>query len=246
MNFVYEKYLKPTGSKVYLSVVPDKNYFIAEKGGYLYMDYESLFRDLREQTGFAEYIDITGQLGITDYYKTDTHWRQEKISSVANYIAAAMGVTINPTYTQVDVGVPFYGVYYGQSALPLSAEKIYYLTNETLKNCKVFDYESNAYMDMYDMEKANGKDPYELFLGGSKSLITIENPSAATDKELIVFRDSFGSSLSPLLVEGYAKVTVVDIRYISPVLLGNFIEFHGQDVLFIYSSLVLNNSSTIK
>ena len=82
MNFVYEKYLKPTGSKVYLSVVPDKNYFIAEKGGYLYMDYESLFRDLREQTGFAEYIDITGQLGITDYYKTDTHWRQEKISSV--------------------------------------------------------------------------------------------------------------------------------------------------------------------
>lgn len=85
-----------------------------------------------------------------------------------------MGTTINPTYTQVDVGVPFYGVYYGQSALPLSAEKIYYLTNETLKNCKVFDYESNAYMDMYDMEKANGKDPYELFLGGSKSLITIE------------------------------------------------------------------------
>ena len=77
-------------------------------------------------------------------------------------------------------------------------------------------------------------------------VITIENPSAATDKELIVFRDSFGSSLSPLLVEGYAKVTVVDIRYISPVLLGNFIEFHGQDVLFIYSSLVLNNSSTIK
>ena len=151
MNFVYEKYLKPTGSKVYLSVVPDKNYFIAEKGGYLYMDYESLFRDLLDQTDFAEYIDITGQLGITDYYKTDTHWRQEKISSVANYIAAAMGTTINPTYTQVDVGVPFYGVYYGQSALPLSAEKIYYLTNETLKNCKVFDYESNAYMDMYDM-----------------------------------------------------------------------------------------------
>ena len=101
-------------------------------------------------------------------------------------------------------------------------------------------------MDMYDLEKANDKDPYELFLGGSKSLIAIENPSAATDKELIVVRDSFGSSLSPLLVEGYAKVTVVDIRYISPVLLGNFIEFHGQDVLFIYSSLVLNNSSTIK
>ena len=35
-------------------------------------------------------------------------------------------------------------------------------------------------------------DMYEIFLGGSKSLISIENPNAKTDRELVMFRDSFG------------------------------------------------------
>ena len=96
------------------------------------------------------------------------------------------------------------------------------------------------------MEKAYGKDPYEMFLSGSLSLITIENPNATTDKELVIFRDSFGSSIAPLLVEGYAKITLVDIRYITSDLVGRFIDFENQDVLFLYSTLVLNNSVTLK
>ena len=85
-----------------------------------------------------------------------------------------------------------------------------------------------------------------MFLSGARSLLTIENPNAKTDKELIVFRDSFGSSMVPLLVQDYKTVTLVDIRYMNPAMLGRFVDFHGQDVLFLYSTLVLNNSSTIK
>ena len=64
--------------------------------------------------------------------------------------------------------------------------------------------------------------------------------------ELIVFRDSFGSSLAPLLVQGYARVTLVDIRYLQPELLGQLLDFHGQDVLLLYSTLVLNSAGAIK
>ena len=64
--------------------------------------------------------------------------------------------------------------------------------------------------------------------------------------ELIVFRDSFGSSLIPLLAEEYEKITLVDIRYISSSLLGEFISFDGQQVLFLYSSLLLNSSMGMK
>ena len=85
-----------------------------------------------------------------------------------------------------------------------------------------------------------------MFLGGSKSLITIENPDALSDKELIIFRDSFGSSLTPLLIESYSKITVIDIRYIMSSNLGMFVDFDNQDVLFMYSLPVLNNSSTLK
>ena len=74
----------------------------------------------------------------------------------------------------------------------------------------------------------------------------VENPNAGTDRELVIFRDSFASSIVPLLLEDYAAVTLVDIRYIQADMLSRFpINWEG-DVLFLYSTLVLNNSSTIK
>ena len=67
-----------------------------------------------------------------------------------------------------------------------------------------------------------------------------------TEKELILFRDSFGSSIAPLLVEGYSKITIVDIRYVQSEYLGNFIKFEDQDVLFLYSTMLLNNSLALR
>lgn len=245
-RFVYDEYLKESGSKVYLSVIPDKNYFSARTGGYLSIDYDAFIEKLRSNVEYAEYIDITGLLELDDYYRTDTHWRQEKIPDVAQYLAGQMGTELSEEYTKEHAEAPFYGVYYGQSALPLPADELYYLDNSMLENCKVYDYETSSFIPVYDLEKTLGNDPYEMFLSGPKSLITIENPDAVTDKELIVFRDSFGSSIAPLLAEGYAKITLVDIRYMSPSMLGNFIRFDGQDVLILYSTSVLNNSVTIK
>ena len=85
-----------------------------------------------------------------------------------------------------------------------------------------------------------------MFLSGSEPLITIENEHATTDKELIMFRDSFGSSIAPLFIEAYKKITLVDIRYIQSDFLENFIKFDNQDVLFIYSTTLLNNSKAFK
>lgn len=86
-----------------------------------------------------------------------------------------------------------------------------------------------------------------MFLSGSVSLLRIENPQNTSGRRLVIFRDSFGSSIAPLLVEGYSSVTLVDIRYprLQPAG-GGFVDFTGCDVLFLYSAGVLNNSSTLK
>lgn len=243
---VYDQYMADKGSKVYFSVIPDKNYFMAEENGYPSIDYEELISGMRDRMEFAEYIDITQLLELSDYYCTDTHWRQEKITDVAQQLAAAMGVSLSARYTVNQADSPFYGVYCGQSALPLPPDTLYYLDNAVLRGCSVYDFETDAYIPVYDLEKIDGNDMYEIFLSGSKSLLVIENPNADTDRELIIFRDSFGSSIAPLLAEGYARITLADIRYISPGMLGRFIEFTDQDVLFLYSTSVLNNSITIK
>lgn len=248
LNFVYETYLKETGSKVYASVIPDKGYYLAEKNGYPAMDYEKMFSAVQENLPFATYVDITDCLNYTDYYFTDTHWRQEKLLPVAQKLSQAMGLTAPQAedFTPVTLDRPFYGVYYGQAALAMKPEEMVILESDLLKDCQVYDFETQTYRAVYDLEKLSGKDPYDVFLSGAKSLMRIENPNAKTDKELLIFRDSFGSSVAPLLVQDYKTVTLVDIRYLDSRMLGNFLEFNGQDVLFLYSTLVLNSGSTIK
>lgn len=245
-QFVYDTYLREGGSKVYLGVIPDKNAFLAEEYGYPALDYGALVDRLRQQAPFAQVLDLMPLLEQGDYYRTDTHWRQEQIGDVASFLVEQMGGDLEAAYQTCQASASFYGVYAGQLALPLPPEPLNYLTNPVIDALQVYDYETQAQIPVYDLERAEGQDPYEMFLGGSKSLLTIENPNASTERELILVRDSFGSSLAPLLAQAYAKVTVVDIRYLSPELLGNFLTVQGQDVLFLYSSSVLNHSITIK
>ena len=244
-QFIYEQYLKESGSNIYMTVIPDKGYYLAEENGYPAMDYEKLFADVKAATPWAQTVDITGDLTISDYYRTDTHWRQEKLLKAAGRIADAMGVTVG-AFTPTLATQAFYGVYYGQAALPMEPDELYLMGNDILADCRVYNHETGEYGSIYDQKKLSGTDPYEVYLSGSQALLTIENPKATTQRELIIFRDSFASALAPLLVQDYKTVTLVDTRYISPSLLGEHLTFRGQDVLFAYSTLILNNSATLK
>ena len=243
---VYDMYLKDSGCDVYLSIIPDKNYFYADSSGHLSMDYEKLVSKLTVANPQMTYVDIFPKLSGKDYYRTDTHWRQENLADVAETLLVSMNNKVEAEYKVVQVSGDFYGVYYGQAALSVKPDKIKYLTNEVISGLKVYDYENDKEIPVYDLRQMDEDDPYELYVGGPISLVSIENPNAQTDDELIVFRDSFGSSIAPLLAQGYSKVTLVDIRYIQPGVLKHYIEFEGQDVLFLYSTMVLNNSETLK
>ncbi|MBQ8504471.1 MAG: hypothetical protein IJ491_09395 [Clostridia bacterium] len=242
---LYDTYLAATDCKVYYSVIPDKNYFLAEKNGYPAFDYAELFGMVDKNLRFMTKIDISELIEIEDYYTTDTHWKQESITDVAHKIRTAMGMKSDASYEEKSVG-EFYGVYYGQSALPLEADEIKYLTNEELELCTVFNAETQKNTRVYDMEKLQSMDLYDVFLSGAVSFMEISNPTAKTGRELVIFRDSFGSSLAPLLLSGYEKVTLIDTRYIMPELVGEYITFKNQDVLFIYSTLLINSSGALK
>lgn len=264
---LYNSYMKGTDVNLFFSIVPDKNYYLAKDNGYLYMDYDAFFDKMQDLTPYMDFIDLREQLRLEDYYYTDTHWKQENLLPVANKLVSAMNklqrkVTsvqdsadlqvLNWQYEKKLATEKFNGVYVGQSALQVKPDTLQYLTNEKLEACTVTSYSTGKpkEISMYALDKVDGKDPYEMFLNGTEALITIENPNAETnaltDKELVVFRDSFGSSLIPLLVENYKKITVIDIRYMDSSVIGNFVDFTNQDVLFLYSTLVLNASSTLR
>ncbi len=243
-NHIYEKYLQE--SKVFLSIIPDKNVFLAKEAGVLCFDSEKLVEDMKKAMPYAKYIDIFPTLSIDDYYKTDSHWKQEKIEDTAEVLADGLGTKLKGERTVVSSTVPFYGVYYGQAALRLEADNINYLISPTIEKMTAFDGQNSKDIPIYDTERINGKDPYETFLSGPLSLVTVENPDADTDKELVIFRDSFTSVIAPLLAEGYSKVTLVDIRYMNLDYACSLVDFENRDVLFLYSTAILNNSETIK
>jgi len=237
-------YLSGKNCNAYYSMIPDKNYFSGDE--YLRMDYEKMFSILEENLQEMTYIDIVGLLELEDYYNTDPHWKQECLIDVAEKIGQEMGAMIETSYQVQTLDAPFYGSYYGQAALPLEPDKLQYLTNAHLNRCTVYNFENQKETKIYDMEKANGLDPYELFLSGSISLLEIQNPDAKTGKKLVIFRDSFGSAVAPLLIKEYETITLIDIRYISSSYAAQLVDFENADVLFLYSTSVLNNSETLR
>ena len=247
-NWIYENFLANTDSRIIFSIVPDKGYYLAEQNGYPTMDYDSMFTAMQNGLSWADHVDLTDCLTFQDYYRTDTHWRQEALLPAAEKLCQALDVSAPEAgdYIQTALDTPFYGVYYGQAALPLEPETVYTMESDLLNTCIVTNFETGKRTSIYDRSKLTSPDLYDIYLSGATALLTIENPMASTDRELIVFRDSFGSSMIPLLLQDYKTVTVVDIRYISSLLLPQHISFQGQDILFLYSTLVLNNSSTLK
>lgn len=237
INDVYHQYLK--NMNVYYAIIPDKNYYL-ENDDHLTFDYNELKQIMENKLEGFNYIDIWNDLELEDYYKTDIHWKHEKLQEVVNTIQTGMNLEKEEIkYTVVDKG-NFYGTYYGQIPTKVLPDRIYVLENDTLNNCTTYNYETKQTGKVYDEKQS--RDKYDIYVSGATSIITIENKNAETDKELLLFRDSFGSSIAPLLIESYSKITLIDLRYISSNLLGKFIQFNNQDVLFLYSTVVLNQN----
>lgn len=247
LNEIHEKYLR--GHEVYYCIIPDKNLAAAPIAGRPAFDYKRMI-EIMENTISASYkrIDIEGLLEPGDYYNTDPHWRQEKVIDVCDRLLAEMKNTARAsgsTYKE-NVIYPFYGSHFSQAWIGLEPDTLIYLTNEVIENASVSGYEIAYNSPVYNLKELN-ENLYDVFLYGSKPLITVERNENGPAKELILFRDSFASSIAPLLLAGYSKITLVDLRYMTTELLGEYIDFgRGQDVCFLYSTLVVNNSYMLK
>ena len=242
INYIKNTYLN-NNSNIYYTIIPDKNYFINK--GNLKLDYNKLQDMMKNNLSNLNYINIFDKLTIDNYYKTDTHWKQEDLFNVANTIANQMNFDITNNNV-VNTITTFKGSYAGRLSVTKDIDTIKTISNPSIDNSSVYNYETKKYTDIYDYTKINSLDKYDIYLSGAVPIIDIINNNTSSDKELIVFRDSYGSSLIPLLIEGYKKITVIDIRYISSKILNKYIDFNDQDVLFMYSILTINNSFSIR
>ena len=246
LNSLISRYM--SDSQVYYSVIPDKNFFLAAANGFPSMDYDRLLELLNQGLDKRfEYIDIFHTLDEESYYRTDLHWRQEKIFPAAEALARAMDVGILPpeAYTTHDLK-GFEGAFLGQSALGAETDDLVYMTAPLLDHAKAYSVELGAEIPVYSPEKIHGADGYDVFLSGAQAIVTIDFPDLNSDRRLVLFRDSFGSAIAPLFAGEYSQITLVDLRYVSSEILGEYVDFENADVLFLYGSSLVNSGGLLR
>ena len=257
LSHILDTYFKDGKGDKFVSIIPDKNYYFSKDYGYASPDYDKLVADVREALKGTEYIDLFDSLELEDYYKTDTHWNQPEILGALYALAEGLGVRdyLSGEYEKVTIDGDFYGVYHGQSALNPKPDKITYLTNESIAGTKLYNYGTKLEeVPIYNLDLFDGEDGYNVFLSGAAGnpVMRIVNNKCENKDTLIVFRDSYGSSILPLLSEAYKTIYVIDIRSIDYNITDSWNGlyevipervFDESDVLFLYSTLVFNSNA---
>ena len=163
------------------------------------------------------------------YFKTDHHWTTNGAYVGASLYLQAHGITPVPQerYDVQTKSTSFFGTLYSKVAgLPgARPEKIDLPMNlpqgisiET-SGAPADALSTNGTHEMpqlsgiYDLSKLEVKDQYAVYFGGNYGSLTITNPDAQTDRHLLILKDSYANSMVPYLIDGYAQITMIDLRY---------------------------------
>ncbi len=237
---------------IFVCPIPDKGAYLTQARWFPVFDDQALENLLQTHlTDRATLVSIQGQLDAFSYYKTDLHWRQEALAGVVDRLQDYLGFDGPDTPFDQTLYQPFRGAYAGQFALPLPAEDLFVLSHEQIRQTRAqtYDPRTGNWQDLplYDADLFNSLDPYSLFLGGPQALVRLDNPQAPDERTLVVFRDSFASSLAPLLSAGYRTIFLVDLRYMDSTSAANLLDVDkNTQVLFLYGSLVFNDDTLLK
>ena len=249
MNNVYTKYLK--NNNVAFTIIPDKTYYLENK---IDVDFKNLENEVKNNLESSiKYFSISEKLSLNDYYRTDMHWKQENLAKAVFGDGGKKQLNNLKSkiveYNKLSLE-EFYGTYSKKIENTVTPDELLYLTNTEIENSIVYNVESEQNQPVYNLEKAKETgNKYDVFLSGASAIEKITNSKSNTGKKLIMFRDSFGSSLAPLLIPYYDEILLIDLRYVNYTILENYIDFteyEKQDVLFIYSSRVINSAGILR
>ncbi len=244
-NDIYHAHFLDGKGRHLFALIPDKIEYMDPDKNYPHVCVDQIAELL--DASLPERLNILSlkqALSLDRYYRTDPHWNQTFLLPVADHLLRELGNSTRAsdlTFETRSLGL-FLGTYGGQAALPIKADELQYLDCDEICHATVYDWMSEEMTDVYQLDKREAMDPYDIFLGGARPLLKVTNEKAKNDRKLVVFRDSFGSSLVPLFIPAYSEILVVDLRYVRADLIKDELTtYQNADVLFLYSTTVLNS-----
>jgi len=194
-------------------IIPDKSYVDdMEEILYMLFEYELM------------------EMSIEDYYKTDLHLTHSASMKLANEI-----IQRENTYELEKVSDDFNG-YYSNRAMYFPLKDDIYVR----KSHNLIAYSMGEEIEIYQKDYLEEHDKYNVFFGGSKPVIEVYNDLG--EGELILFTDSYGLSVAPFIAEDYAKVTIIDLRFIDIFSVSDYINDQSE-IIYLYGYKTINDSS---
>ncbi len=244
INTIQENYLGKTPT--YYGIIPDKSNYAPEDFT-ARLDHDDMMKTLSPLVNESiTEIALEDALDLDDYYKTDRHWRQEKLETVMSNLGNAMGFAPNWSLFTEKTTEDFVGTYRRQ--LPnLPSETFSYLESDSNQAATVKLYGKTETFPVYNLDKLQSTDPYTVFLSELSPVTKLHNPMIDTERKLVLFVDSFGTSIAPLFLEHYADITIVDLRFMPANLIPEQVSLDEQtDALFLYCAQIANNSNLLR
>jgi len=157
------------------------------------------------------------------YYRTDHHWTTWGAYYAYVELCGTLGLQAIPAeaFEITCVTEDFCGTTYSKvNDFSLPGEQIlrFSLPGQTLT--VAYGMPDSASVSaapgsdgLYNPDYLEQKDKYSYFLDNIHEFISIENPNAQTDRELVVIKDSYANCFIPFLTEHFKRVYVIDPRY---------------------------------
>ena len=237
------------GASWYLLVPPTHGSLLTDRMNplmrSLYRGEESLTAVLEANPHFISLAADFAASPDTVYYRTDHHWTLEGAYLAYARFCAAAGREALPLSAFRRQSFPgFLGTTASRSGFLWRPADTLDCAEPAGDVTLTVDDDETVYHTLLFPDQASGWDGYAVYLNGNHGRVEILNPSAPAGT-LLVFRDSYGSCLLPLLSASYSRVVAVDARYWSGTFSDVLAAEGADDVLFCYSLDSLANDTSL-
>lgn len=183
------------------------------------------------------------------YYRTDHHWTTKAAKLVFDAAAEGLlpGIETPVSYNSYTVSDSFQGTLASSSGihsvsdsieviLPTTTDGDYLVTNSGT---------GTKTATLFDTQKLNTTNQYEVFLGGNFSKVTVDTP-ADNDRVLLILKDSYANAFIPLLTPYFHKIIIVDARYSTESIDSVMNSADITDILFLYNVNTFLEDTSLK
>lgn len=171
------------------------------------------------------------------FYRTDHHWTTRAAYLPFKELSSLWKLGAkDKNYSFYTVSSSFQGTLSSSAAVKDAADKIEICVpkKQTEKYTVLYESSDRKTASLFEEEKLNQKNQYEVFLGGNYDKVIIST-AADTSAALLIFKDSYANCMLPMLTPYFSKIVVIDPRYFSDSLKAVMSETKFTHVLFLYN-----------